>query len=334
MATTQDYINQLKIDKQNLVSMLNNMGVEANNSETFTSLTPKVGKIVTDPILQDKSVEITENGTQTIQADKGYDGLNNVDVTVNVPVGEIEVKPDYITDGLIAWFDGEDDIDDNHHWVSRIDPTHYIYTSGSGYNVTLYPYAQLKFTKTKNSIPNNTLNSYTTNTDYYVQGYTVEVVGRITASGNSSDKSTSNLTGGPLFGIGRTQSVYVSLCTLNGKLRIFNEPNDKALPEPHDNLLGKTFACAIHFEQTIPRSATSGTDIVNYAFNGGKYNRASNTVTTISKNNNACNVLSYYIDGYRSSGEVNCIRIYNRKLTEEEIAYNFAIDKARFKIEE
>lgn len=84
MATTQEYINQLKIDKQNLVSMLNNMGVEATNNETFTSLTPKVGKIVTDPILQDKAIEITENGTQTISADEGYNGLNNVTVTTNV----------------------------------------------------------------------------------------------------------------------------------------------------------------------------------------------------------------------------------------------------------
>lgn len=84
MATTQDYINQLKIDKQNLVSMLNNMGVEASNDETFTSLTPKVGKIVTDPILQDKSVEITENGTTNIVADSGYNGLNNVEVITNV----------------------------------------------------------------------------------------------------------------------------------------------------------------------------------------------------------------------------------------------------------
>ena len=87
MATTQDYINQLKIDKQNLVSMLNGMGVEASNNETFTSLTPKVGKIVTDPILQDKSIEITENGTQTITADEGYDGLNNVEVTTNISSG-------------------------------------------------------------------------------------------------------------------------------------------------------------------------------------------------------------------------------------------------------
>lgn len=87
MATTQDYINQLKIDKQNLVSMLNNMGVEANENETFTALAPKVGKIVADPILQDKAITITENGTQTITADSGYNGLNKVDITTNIQTG-------------------------------------------------------------------------------------------------------------------------------------------------------------------------------------------------------------------------------------------------------
>ena len=64
--------------------MLNTMGVETTGNETFTQLTPLVGKIVTDPILQDKSITIRENGTQTIQADEGYDGLNNVEVTTDI----------------------------------------------------------------------------------------------------------------------------------------------------------------------------------------------------------------------------------------------------------
>jgi len=41
------------------------------------------------PSLQNKSVTITENGTQTITADSGYDGLNEVEVTTNVG-GSIE----------------------------------------------------------------------------------------------------------------------------------------------------------------------------------------------------------------------------------------------------
>lgn len=35
--------------------------------------------------LQDKTVTITQNGTQTISADTGYDGLNSVEVTIAVP---------------------------------------------------------------------------------------------------------------------------------------------------------------------------------------------------------------------------------------------------------
>ena len=88
MVTTQELLDSLKRDKQNLVSMLNNMGVEANDNETFTSLTPKVGKIVSDPVLQDKSITITENGTTNIVADEGYDGLNNVEVTSSISGGE------------------------------------------------------------------------------------------------------------------------------------------------------------------------------------------------------------------------------------------------------
>lgn len=111
MATTQDYINQLKVDKQNLVTMLNNMGVEATDNETFTSLTPKVGKIVTDPILQDKSITITENGTTNIVADEGYNGLNNVDVIVEVEgAGTGEVIDMYSTDEIKTnkiWIDGK-----------------------------------------------------------------------------------------------------------------------------------------------------------------------------------------------------------------------------------
>lgn len=87
MNTTLEYINQLEKDKQNLNTMLNNMGVETTGKETFTELTPLVGKIVTDPILQDKTITITENGTTNITADEGYDGLNNVTVTTNVASG-------------------------------------------------------------------------------------------------------------------------------------------------------------------------------------------------------------------------------------------------------
>lgn len=51
------------------------------------------------PKLQDKSIEITENGTQTIIADEGYDGLNNVSVTTNIEASGGNVECGMIVTG-------------------------------------------------------------------------------------------------------------------------------------------------------------------------------------------------------------------------------------------
>lgn len=42
MPTTADYLTQLERDRDNLADNLVTMGVEASQSETFTSLVPKV----------------------------------------------------------------------------------------------------------------------------------------------------------------------------------------------------------------------------------------------------------------------------------------------------
>ena len=57
------------------------------NKMTLEEIPSNMNLIKTKPNLQDKTIEIKENGTQTITADSGYDGLNNVDVTVNVASG-------------------------------------------------------------------------------------------------------------------------------------------------------------------------------------------------------------------------------------------------------
>lgn len=54
-----------------------------------------------EPNLQTKSIEIVENGTQTISADEGYDGLSNVEVSTNVPI------PTFTTEVLSATANGE-----------------------------------------------------------------------------------------------------------------------------------------------------------------------------------------------------------------------------------
>lgn len=64
------------------------------------------GGIIDAPILQNKTVEIIENGTTNITADEGFDGLGNVEVVSNVvsePV-DFSIKVDAYTDNSNEYF--------------------------------------------------------------------------------------------------------------------------------------------------------------------------------------------------------------------------------------
>ena len=83
MFTINEYIDSLKQDKANLVENLTVKGITCSNTETFTTLVPKVLDI-TSVNNQSKSTTITTNGTTTITPDTGYTGLSSVEVTTNV----------------------------------------------------------------------------------------------------------------------------------------------------------------------------------------------------------------------------------------------------------
>lgn len=70
----------------------------------------KQGGSPTPPNLQNKSVTITENGTTTIQADTGYDGLNSVTVNTNVTSSTITV-PSKMKFGNSTWTEIPSNID-------------------------------------------------------------------------------------------------------------------------------------------------------------------------------------------------------------------------------
>lgn len=76
---------------------------KTNTTEPMTldEMPTKIESIQTEstPNLQNKAITINENGTQTITADSGYDGLNEVEVTTNVAgsSGGGKYSPRYIS---------------------------------------------------------------------------------------------------------------------------------------------------------------------------------------------------------------------------------------------
>ena len=46
-----------------------------------------------EPVLQQKSIDIVKNGSYSLAPDAGVDGLNNVDINVNVPIPSVYVVP-------------------------------------------------------------------------------------------------------------------------------------------------------------------------------------------------------------------------------------------------
>lgn len=91
--TTQDYLDQLESDREDMVDNLETKGITGlTGDETFTELVPEILNITGGggATLQSKSVAIVSNGITNVVPDSGYDGLSAVEVSTNVvPVSNV-----------------------------------------------------------------------------------------------------------------------------------------------------------------------------------------------------------------------------------------------------
>ena len=71
MGTYKKYIDGLEIQKNNLVTALNNKGVEATNTETLNTLVPKVANIEGAKEEQEKTASASPNGAVIVTPDTG-----------------------------------------------------------------------------------------------------------------------------------------------------------------------------------------------------------------------------------------------------------------------
>ncbi|MDY5912564.1 MAG: hypothetical protein SPJ62_11300 [Inconstantimicrobium porci] len=71
MGTYKKYIDDLEIQKNNLVTALNNKGIEATNTETLNTLVPKVANIEGAKEEQEKTASASPNGAVIVTPDTG-----------------------------------------------------------------------------------------------------------------------------------------------------------------------------------------------------------------------------------------------------------------------
>lgn len=298
-----------------------------NNNTSLKDVLDEVNKLQ-EANLQDKVVEIAENGTQTIVADEGYDGLNSVEVTTKIEGGsEPVVEPDYITDGLIAWWEGEDGFDENVQWHSRVGDD-YITTTNAQVSATT-----IGSDITSNPPPcadgavfNTGIYGLYTQQDYCVQDYTIQAVGRF--EGND----TPNYGGmGILIGFNMSASPMIGI---NDKNSIQFSNGSSLVQGITYNVLKKNFSASINLKTTPPRGSASKLEHLG-SVNGSDWVTSTAANATHTSKGNNMTVLAYYTDSYKSCGaRIYSIRVYNRKLSHEELQYNYTIDKARFNITE
>ena len=216
---------------------------------------------------------------------------------------------------------GEDGFDENERWHSRIGDD-YISVAGRLYGTSAtnpVPFGEGAVFNTGNF-------SMVTQTDYCVKGYTVQAVGKFAGSGNSSAAGMNlliafNMGASPMIGIFGDGSIQCA----NGS----NLTHQQTYP----NLTQKIFNASLNLSFAPTRNGTSGLNHL-YSVNGGPW--YTTTAANSGHNSKGANmtVLCYYSDSYRSIGaKLYSLRVYNRKLTEEELQHNFEIDKARFGIE-
>lgn len=86
---TSDIINSIKTNLTNAYTKLNDKGATIPTNKNIENLASTIETVTGGgtATLQTKSITITENGTQSVIPDEGYDGLEQVDITTNVPTG-------------------------------------------------------------------------------------------------------------------------------------------------------------------------------------------------------------------------------------------------------
>ena len=284
--------------------------------------TDTLGNFLTDVA---EAIRTKEGTTKTIPASEFDTRISNLSGG-----GEPEVEPDYITNGLVAWWDGADEPDENGDWVSRVG-TDYI----SQFTTALGDSTKNKFgilhSKKDKCYRNNAMYGLTNQVDYFKSGYTVEVVGKVTSTATSSNlEATGDIA--TLFAFNKGSSPCIALKNNTGDFCALNS-SKATYPVTYTNLFNKRLNMCINLN-SVPSRTAQGQHRIKYSLNGRSWQTIP-AFTMMAMSNKASNstIMCLWQDSQYACCEINSIRIYNRELTADELLHNYQEDLKRFKLD-
>lgn len=299
----------------------NNAQLSTNNGD-LNALLQTITNLPEEDKVQSKSVTITQNGTTIVNPDAGFDTMDKVTITTNV--GGLDYE--YVQNGLIAWYEFEDNFDSSERLNSRVGNDYiYVYSRPFG-NSSSFP---------ASTFDGNLINEggfvYASSADYYVNGYTIEVVGFL--NGRNSGNSNNGADGGWLVTGNCTQTAGIGAQDTTN-IMFQNDTGTTPLSTGYTYTKSKPFSASLYLKSNISRGATTRYTTQG-SVNGGGYIEqiGSNAGHARQASGNLTLFLSYYTNNYKAIGGIKSIRVYNRQLTNEEMLTNYNIDKARFNLD-
>jgi hypothetical protein len=284
--------------------------------------TDTLGNFLTDVA---KAIRTKEGTTETIPASEFDTRISNLSGGGSTPT-------EYIQDGLIAWFDARDDFEEGIATVGG-DPA-LRSRVGDDLLFQLYPrtsssISHMQSMKSDNALVFDATYNLVNLNNYCEDGYTIELVGVAPTTENTN-----------FLCFDRNQSTHININRYGEGIYSpqYYADAQNYLEKTIDGLVNKRCTMAINLKKTFPRGNQTGEIEVWYSVNGCQwYVWERQKLTNASNYQTKRIVLGAYYSNSMSTGatcEINCVRVYNRRLSDIELKHNHEVDKINFNLSE
>lgn len=238
-----------------------------------------------------------------------------------------EPQKEYVTDGLLAYYDAENNTGTGHSFAT----TTWKDLSGNNNDATLSGFDGTDASGWhSNYLAFDGVDDYATGAFNSNGDITVEFIAKKNDNNNATMFMMNNWSANIV-------KPSLQLYT-NGSMKFYRMSVPANTTQPYDEIgWQKIGYISNNTKPMCVYTVTKGNNIINIFNNGQHFSNYTDSsfVNRYDMNNTSFTIGKWHhYDGYYSTQNVYAMRVYNRALTEDEIRQNYEIDKVRFNIQE